>query len=282
MFQRIHIDVVRKPMPRPTSIALPTISQNKLTPKNYPIKLPPEILDTIAYNCSIPTIWNFAYSLCNMSIYHLHLRRRVRRSFISFFSDIDTFYQYIHECGGLLTGKLVWKLLHCGNWIEHTLELIVPYNSWLFVESYFLREGYQGDQANTQVIAQRHALQTLTYRKGDCIASIVLFEARRRMSPLQIISQHNFTSFMCYLSPHGFVIPFPKLTFASCAAVRHATFLQTKPPIDRALTNLQKVQCDPFTIGNKLIETHHLHPLHDVCVEISKNSVAWTVHWGPC
>jgi len=86
---------------------------------------------------------------------------------------------------------------------------------------------------------------------------------------------------MCYLSPRGFVIPFPELTFASCAAVRHAAFLKTNPPIDQALVNLQRVQCNPFTIGNKLIETRHLRQLCELSVENTNNNMTWTVHWGP-
>jgi len=281
MFQHIHIDVVRKPAPSPTALSFPATPHVDSTVKENPLSLPPEILDAIAYYCSIPLVWKLAYSLCNMSIYHLHLRRRVRRSLSTFFSNIDTFYQCMHESQSLVAGKLVWKLIHCGNWSECNLKLILPYPSWLFVESYLLREGYEGDQSNAQLIAQRHGLQTLIYRKGDYIVSAVLFEPRRRMTPLQIISQHNFTSFMCYLAPRGFVVPFSQLTFASCAAVQQTAFLDTNPPIDQALADLHKVQCDPFTIGNKLITTRHLPQLCNLSTEHADDNMTWTVHWGP-
>lgn len=127
-------------------------------------------------------------------------------------SGLNRMYHCMHECRALLAGALVWKLIHCGNWVEHNLELIIPYTSWLFIESYFLKEGYEADQTNARIVTEHRALQTLKYRKGDCIASVILFEVRRRMTPLEIISRHDFTSFMCYLSPQGFVVPFPELT----------------------------------------------------------------------
>jgi hypothetical protein len=120
-----------------------------------------------------------------------------------------------------------------------------------------------------------HALKTLMYCKRDCVVSMVLFEVCQQMTPLQIIFQHDFIHVLSFT--HGFVIPFPELMFTSCSAIQHVVFLQTNPPIDQALANLQKVQCDPLTNS---IKTCHLHQSCELSVENTNNNT-WMVDWGP-